>query len=193
MSITRTTEPAIEPVTVEEGKAHLRVTGNAEDSYIAGKIRDARIFVENYTRRSLITQEWEANFDGFPCSRVITLERSPLQEITSFTYKDADLVSHDVNEDSYLISTKKTPAQIVLRSAFYWPPTAFEIEVVTVQYRAGYGDSPKSIPGPLIDGILYMLGHFYANREPVITGTRAQVVEIPQTLSTMLEPYVINS
>lgn len=193
MSITLITPPAIEPLTVQEAKEHLRVSGSSEDAYIAGRIKDARSFVEDFTGRALLTQAWEANFDGFPCSRVLRLEVAPLIQVTSFKYKGYDLNAVDVPAQNYTVQTKKTPGQITLKYGYVWPITAYEPEVVTVQYLAGYGTSPKSVPGALIDGLLFMLGHLYANREAVITGVRAQAINVPQTLETMLNPYVVNT
>lgn len=66
MATKRVTPPAIEPVTLDEAKAHLRVDINAEDSLITRLISDAREWVERFLRRSLITQTWALYLDAFP-------------------------------------------------------------------------------------------------------------------------------
>ena len=43
------------------------------------------------------------------------------------------------------------------------------------------------LPKPLYQGILFMVGHLYNSREPVIIGTG--VVKVPYTLEYLLSPY----
>jgi len=50
--------PAVEPVTLEETKAHLRVEFADDDALIAGLIKAARDCAESATNRKLITQPW---------------------------------------------------------------------------------------------------------------------------------------
>jgi hypothetical protein len=47
-----TTQPTFEPVTMNELKVHLKISGNAEDSYLESLITAAREFLETYTQRS---------------------------------------------------------------------------------------------------------------------------------------------
>ena len=51
------TAPAVEPVTLDEAKAFLRVETGDGDDVIAALAAGARIHVEAQTRRALITQE----------------------------------------------------------------------------------------------------------------------------------------
>ena len=50
--------PAIEPVTLGEAKAYLRVDGNADEALIRHLIKASRQAVEAYTNRCLIEQTW---------------------------------------------------------------------------------------------------------------------------------------
>ena len=53
--------PQMEPVSLEEAKAHLRMEStNAEDAYIGALISAARERVELFLRRALITQTYSS-------------------------------------------------------------------------------------------------------------------------------------
>jgi uncharacterized phiE125 gp8 family phage protein len=60
-----TTQPAIEPVSLQEVKDSLRITSSSEDSLITQYIVDARVYAENYTGRKFITQTLVGYADGF--------------------------------------------------------------------------------------------------------------------------------
>jgi hypothetical protein len=60
-----TVQPTVEPITLIDAKAYLRVDGNDEDTVIAQLITRARAFGESVTHRALATQtirqEWTLN------------------------------------------------------------------------------------------------------------------------------------
>jgi hypothetical protein len=58
MSALLLTAPAVEPLSLTEAKAFLRVEHNDDDELIAALAAGSRIHVETQTRRALITQRW---------------------------------------------------------------------------------------------------------------------------------------
>lgn len=196
MSIILITPPAIEPVTVEQAKAAIRVSTSDEDAYIAGLIKMAREIVEYKTNRALLTQSWQAVFDGFPISRsnprVIPLERSPLQSVTSVQYLDFDFNVLTFDPVNYRVALRSEPGRVILKTGLVWPIVPNEAETAIVNYVAGYGSDPASIPTPLIESIFYLVAHFYATREPVLTGLRAVAIPVPQTFELSLYPYKVH-
>jgi uncharacterized phiE125 gp8 family phage protein len=58
--------PSLEPVTLAEAKAFLRIEDSTEDQVVTDLITAARQYVENRTGRALITQTWQLTDDGFP-------------------------------------------------------------------------------------------------------------------------------
>ena len=64
-----TIDSAVEPVTLAEAKAHLRIETEVtdEDTFVGSLIKASRLFCEHKTRRVFIDQTWTLTFDaGFP-------------------------------------------------------------------------------------------------------------------------------
>jgi Phage gp6-like head-tail connector protein len=66
MPVQIVTQPALEPVSLDEAKVHLRVIDSADDDLIANLISTARIHAETICRRALISQQWKMAADRFP-------------------------------------------------------------------------------------------------------------------------------
>ncbi len=58
------TGPALEPVSLADVKAHLRIDGDDEDALLTAAIVSARVHVEAATRRVLIEQAWRIYLDA---------------------------------------------------------------------------------------------------------------------------------
>jgi uncharacterized phiE125 gp8 family phage protein len=73
-SLTRQTQPAVEPVTLSEAKAHLRVDTTADDAYIGSLISAAREWCEQHLDRTLVHTQWVMRFDSFPPDGTMDIE-----------------------------------------------------------------------------------------------------------------------
>lgn len=59
-------EPAKDPVSLDDAKSYLRVTGDADNDLITSLITAATRKVENYINQFLITQAWKMTIDHIP-------------------------------------------------------------------------------------------------------------------------------
>jgi uncharacterized phiE125 gp8 family phage protein len=66
MALKLTTPAAVEPVSLVEAKAHLRVDFSDDDIYILALIKAARGYCEGFSRRAFFTQSWLLALDHFP-------------------------------------------------------------------------------------------------------------------------------
>ncbi|HWK38638.1 MAG TPA: head-tail connector protein, partial [Hyphomicrobium sp.] len=73
MALVITSAPAVEPVTVSEAKAHLRVDGTAEDTLIGSLILTSRLHIEAALGLALMTQSWRLSLDAWPNGRELEL------------------------------------------------------------------------------------------------------------------------
>lgn len=172
----RSTEPAIEPLSLNDAKLHLRVDGTAEDTMISAYLQAARELCEEYTGRSLITQTWQLKLDDFPGNRrnphyvdsVIELPRAaPLQNVSSIQYIDANGATQTLDSDIYDVDTHSTPGRVILAYGKSWPSTRNQQHAVTVSYVTGYGDAASDVPERFVQAIRLLLGDWYENRETV--------------------------
>lgn len=145
-SRTRTVEPAMEPLTISEAKAHLRVTGSDDDTYIESLIVTAREELERQARIALINQTWVAKLDEWPLCRYIELRPAPLSSVTSITYLDETGTSQTLASSEYEVDTGRMPGVVHLAYNATWPTTRITQNAITITYVAGYGEDADNVP-----------------------------------------------
>src|ERR1035437_40652 len=96
MSSLLLTAPAIEPLSLAEAKAFLRVETSDDDDVICALIAGSRIHVEAQTRRALITQSWRISADVWPDDGRRTLSQALRQAarlLVAHWYENRGLVT----------------------------------------------------------------------------------------------------
>jgi uncharacterized phiE125 gp8 family phage protein len=172
MALILITPPDIEPVTLTEAKTHLRVDISTDDTLISTYIAVARDYVERTCRPrlALLTQTWRYISDEWPESDTIELRPYPLQSVVSITYTNSAGVTATFPSASYLVDTSSEPGRVRLKAAASWPSTTLqEINGLAIEFDAGFGDAGSDVPTPLRQAILMLVGHWYENREPMLT------------------------
>lgn len=158
------TEPAVEPVTVAEVKAQLRVNGTDEDTLIEGLITTARIEAEGYLKRALITQTLDLSLDGWPYA-YWTVPFGRLQSVTSITYYDTDDNSATVDTDIYQVDVSGEQGRIGLRYAQIWPTVVLRsLDAVRIRIVCGYGDEATDVPRTTRQAIILHASWAFENR-----------------------------
>ena len=180
-SVNIKTEPAEEPITLVEAKAHLRVTCTDEDTYITTLIKVARIHAERFQRRSYITQTLELRMDRFP-RYLIELPRPPSISLTTINYIGSAGDTQTLDSSKYTTDFNSYKARVVPAFNEIWPTTRHVIDAVTIEYVAGYG-AAADVPETIKQALLLLIGVWYENREPI---TESTVTEIPFTVSALL-------
>jgi uncharacterized phiE125 gp8 family phage protein len=187
MRVTRTSAPEKEPINLDEAKDHIRLDGDDDDAYLMALVVAAREMTELRTRRSLITQTWELSLDRFPDANEIWIPKPPLQSITSIQYEDETGTTQTFSPASYYVDTVSTFGRVALEPGQSWPGTEARANAVTVTFVAGYGDDAHDLPQSLRQALLFVLAHWYENREPVIVG--GPVSKIPDSYATLCWAY----
>lgn len=172
-SLRRITEPVVEPVTLAEAKAHLRIDPDfdADNSYVMALITAARYHVETVCDRTLVRSQWQMKLDAFP-SWDIELPRPPVTHgDIVVTYVPSDGVYQPIQWTNFREDRDATPAVIRPLWNRTWPPCRGAENDVTITYWAGYGDDGRSVPQPARHAMLMLIGSWFANREAVAPGS----------------------
>ncbi len=186
------TAPTLEPLTLTETKDHLHIDVATHDALISELIPAARRHAEIYCERALLTQTWDVFLDGFPLPLtrgVIEIPLGELQSITDINYIDGAGVNQLLATSVYQVDAVSEPARVAPKSGQVWPATLLEMNVVTIRFVAGYGNSPGDVPAGIREAMLMLIAHFYEHRESVIVGTI--VSEMKQSTNWALDSYRI--
>lgn len=183
MSSLLLTAPAVEPLSLAEARAFLRVEHGDDDDVIAALISASRIHVEAQTRRALVTQSWRITIDAWPGDGRLPVRPGPLQELTAARVYDFGNVAHAVDTESFVVDLGC--------SALAFAPWALpspgrfaagiEFDVVV-----GYGDAAADVPEPLRHAVRLLIAHWYENRGLAALGA---VTVLPSTVAALIAPY----
>jgi uncharacterized phiE125 gp8 family phage protein len=191
------TAPALEPVTLDEAKAHLKVDTDDDDSLISTLITACRTRAEWHTARAFVTQSWTLWRDGWPGAAAdaglppalsaappaaIEIPLPPLQAVTTITTYALDDTATVLDPSLYQVDAASKPARVALKFGVV-PPTGLRgMNAVEIAFTAGYGGAESDVPAPIREAILELVACVYANRGDTPS-------ELPPAALALLAPY----
>ena len=216
LSNRRTTDPDVEPITVQQLDAELRGDGQlaSDDSVLmSALIRAAREYVEEFTRRALINQTHTLVMDAWPVrphdnlgwwdgvregaipslihEGAVTLPIGPLQTIVQVRTFNEDNTATVFPSSNYFIDTNRVPGQLILNTGQTWPTFTRNRNGIEITYVAGYGTLATDIPAPLIAAVSALAVHWYENRETVKPGITEDPSLTPLHVQSILNRYKV--
>ena len=172
------TPPVVEPVSLAEVRAQLRMTSDQtdEDAFLLGAVATARRLIERRLGISLVATRYRATWPAG--ATVLELPNPPLLvDIAHFV-----TVQVDGDDVGFTVDPDLQPAEITL--------DASADAAVVVTYWAGAGPG-QSIAPQLRSAILLYVGHLYNNREAVLT-SGMNAFELPMAFETLLASESVN-
>lgn len=188
MALVLTSGPAIEPVTIAEAKAHLRIDDASEDVLLSSLLLTSRLHVEAALGLALINQTWMLVLDRWPADGSIEIPIAPLQAVTAVRVRNANAngTASVIPATSYLVDIVSKPPRLVWNSGAPALPGRLA-NGIEIDLAVGFGDSAQSVPAPLKHAILMLTAHWYEHRDPVEIGSVA--ARIPEAVSDLIQPF----
>lgn len=161
---------AIEPITLTEVKAHLRLDTDDEDDLLNGLITASSNLVEEYLGKTLIKKVWRLQEVGIDVNGMCEIEipNGPLLKVIC--------VEQILPNDTF------RTIRFAVKNYFSKPVVAFKSQTpVSIIFEAGYGFYPKDVPAPIRHALLTLVAHFYDSRGGQMT--------MSPLVKTLLSPY----
>ena len=176
-----------EPVSTELAKQHLGIEAGFtdDDTLIAAYITAARQFVEEQTGRALISRSFTEVRDSF--GDWISLYRQPVAADATVTISYTDASGADAAYEDAVSRLDANPPRLYPPIGGTWPELGANGRV-SITYIAGYADG--AVPQALIQAILLLVGHWYANRSAVEIGT-GSAMEVPYAVDCLLGTWKV--
>ncbi len=190
--LTRTVDPAVNALTIEEFKAHARIDAADEDPLHKDVFVPAAIrWCEEQIERAFVTQTWQMTFDVFETTTaIIELLRPELISVTSFAYVDTAGDSQTLVENTdFIKSTSSHKGRLQPAFGLVWPDVRDQMDAITITYTAGYGPLATDVPGDIKMAIAMLAAHWNENREAVITGMPSK--EIEMSVMSLISHYQV--
>lgn len=170
------------PVSLDDVKLWLKVSGSTLDAEITSLIESAALTAEKMTRRDLIEKKYRTFRDSFHdydrCvgsyaalvpgwrhfrDQGIEIRRSRLQSVDLFEYLKDDVWT---TVPSVYYSTEEIDfSRILLNDGESWPSDVDDREqAVKIEITAGYGPDVDSIPEDIKTGIKMHVANAFRNR-----------------------------
>lgn len=153
--------PAVEPVTLPEMQAYLRLDGDAEAELVAGLIKAARLVVEAAAGRVLIEQRWRVVLDRWPDTRTIPLPLAPVIAIDRIRVQGAE-GAVDLPPQAFAADLLGDPPR--LRIAATAPEPVSAANGISIELRAGFGPDSAAVPATLRLALKILVARWFENR-----------------------------
>ncbi len=176
------------PITLDQVKTIGYIKNTERDTELQGFILAAVIWIEQYTGRSLITQEWDVFYDEVEFFRPIyigqpvdisTLNANSIESVTAFDVDGNDTI---IDASTYRLSANR----IVFDQETPFTDTRL-IDAVKIEVTAGYGADESEITDDIKTAIAVLAIHWLENG---VYAADMNLTKVPQVLKSLLMRYV---
>ncbi|QGG89873.1 hypothetical protein GH983_05090 [Agrobacterium sp. MA01] len=184
MTIIELTPPAVEPLTLVEIRAHLRLDTEEEDALLSALAIVAREHLERETGLVLATRDFRFCLDDWPADGIVTIPRGPVRVVTAVTVYDGEGEPQAVDLDGHLLDGHARPARLWLRDV---PQPGRAMNGIEVELSAGFGESGADLPETLKRAMLTHIAAMYACRG--VVAVEAQPAVVPPGYERLIAPF----
>lgn len=175
---------AVQAVTLDDAKAHLRVTTSEEDEVIDGLIKSASQLVESETALSLTTQTFRLWVDDLPDNLVVCLPRNPARNIAQIVWYDSEGTPVVLPGSAYFFNSTSRPARLKFDRAACPSGPCNGIEI---DFDAGFGNTGVDVPDLIKRAMKVLIAHWYEFRG--VYAPSDQPVSVPDLYTHLIRHY----
>ena len=176
--------PAVEPVTLAEAKAFLRLDTAHEDDLVSALIVAARHTLEGATGLRFVAQTWRSRLERWPPGRAVLLPFAPLLSVAAVRVAPAFGPVSVVTSTAYRLDGSADPPRLVVDPSAPEPGIAtggIEIDAVY-----GFGPAASDVPAPLRLAIRRLVASWFERR-----GDEAgEPASLPGAVRALVIPYM---
>lgn len=172
------TPPAVEPVSLTDLKAAMRIDHDRDDQLVTKLGVTARAFIERRLGAAFAEQTWTATTQGL-LTAPLRLRPSPVASVTSVEVRYG-------TDGVFAPTTEWKLTQGIPSSVEITAPAVSGGEQLCqtrVTFTAGRADV-SSTPAEAMQAILLLAAHYYENREAVVEG---RYVSMPLSVETLIQ------
>lgn len=194
------TAPTVEPMSLANVKAFLKVEHTDDDNLINELIRTVRKQAERFTKRHFMTQTWDWIFSDMIPQDPFEIPGVPLQSITGifFTNATTEVEGSAIDTTKYLVEANSTdvPGRVILKAGQQWGNESVRDVLGTrIRFVSGYGATVQngaaagSCPDEITLALYRAIAVHYEHRDDLVVGSI--VAELPETSKSLLRPFRI--
>lgn len=154
-----------------------------DDDYLASLITAARVRTETLCG-PIISQIWDAYLDEWPFGDTIIIKKPRVTAVTTVKYLTQGATSlSTLDDDTYLTDFVSYYARIRLKDGESWPNDTLEVlNPIVIRFTCGYA----TVPAALKQAMLFLISHWYENRE---SNSEKTMSNVPNTFEDLLANY----
>ncbi len=193
MATVQTSAPTVEPITLEEAKAHLRIDTADEDGLIQSLILTSRLHIEVALGLTLIEQSWSCFFDRWSnqitnTERVLDLPLSPVRSVDAIRVYADDGTFLNLPVSGFNFDFVSRHPRLVAKPGTLTPEPGRRLNGIEIAMTCGFGALHSDVPAPIRQALLLLVAHWYEHRDPSEIGLPE--ARIPAAVSALLTPYI---
>ena len=184
MTYAQITPPSVEPLTLAEAKAHMRLDAADEDALITALISVARNCLEHVTGLCLMSQGRRLYLDGWPANGIVRIAHGPVISVDAVTVYDVDGTPEILSLDGQWLDGVSRPAR-------FWLPRQVApgraMNGIEVDFTAGFGETGADVPDELKRAMLMHVALMFSYRG--VVSASDQPAAMPEGYARLVAPY----
>jgi uncharacterized phiE125 gp8 family phage protein len=174
--------PQLEPVSLVEAKAWLRVDGADEDSLIQALIVSARLTVEAEIGQVLLAQNWRLIGDAWPLGENIPVKIGKVISVAGGRVFPADGAPELMTSGDFVIERGAERDAIVPQRR---PAPGRRRAGIEIDLRLGFGEMATDVPEPLRLAVRHLVAQGFEHRGDGLEPQRG----LPPNVAQLLHRY----